>query len=104
MTYIILHDMVGELTTIPEIDFTESSEEGLGDAVYNAVEALMNSMENYDDSVESILNTSEDLVIFKSVEKVGDLDIKEFIRKNAVLDFENYEYQLYLKLKEKYEK
>lgn len=108
MTYIILRDTFGDLETIPGIEFTEFTEEELGDAVYNAVEAIMDSMDsmkNVDEySNEQILSSSEELAIFRSVDKVGDMMIEEFIKTNAVIDFENYEYNLYLKLKEKFEK
>lgn len=108
MTYIILRDTFGDLETIPGIEFAEFTEEELGDAVYNAVEAIMDSvdsMKNVDEySNEQILSSSEELAIFRSVDKVGDMNIEEFIKTNAVIDFENYEYNLYLKLKEKFEK
>lgn len=103
MTYIILRDTSGDLETIPGIEFTEFTEEGLGDAVYNAVEVIMNSMNVDEYSDEQILSTSEKLAIFRSVDKVGDIGIEEFIKTNALIDFENYEYILYLKLKEKFE-
>ena len=104
MTYIILRDTFGDLETIPGIEFSEFTEEELGDAVYNAVEAIMDSMNVNDYSNEQILSSSEELAIFRSVEKVGDVNIEEFIKTNAVVDFKDYEYNLYLKLKEKFEK
>lgn len=103
MTYIILRDMCGDLTTIPNIEFDEFNEEALGDAVFNAVETIMESMETEDYSNENILLASEELAIFRSVEKVGDLSIEDFIRQNAIINYEDHEYKLYLKLKEKYE-
>lgn len=104
MTYIILRDTFGDLETIPGIEFSEFTEEGLGDAIYNAVEAIMDSMNVDDYSNEQILSSSEELAIFRSVDKVGDMKIEEFIKTNALADFEDYEYNLYLKLKEKFEK
>ena len=104
MTYIILRDTFGDLETIPGIEFSEFTEEGLGDAIYNAVEAIMDSMNVHDYSNEQILSSSEEISIFRSVDKVGDMKIEEFIKTNALVDFEDYEYNLYLKLKEKFEK
>ena len=104
MTYIILRDTFGDLETIPGIEFSEFTEEGLGDAVYNAVGAIMDSMNVDDYPKEQILSLSEELAIFRSVDKVGDMNIEEFIKTNVLVDFEDYEYNLYLKLKEKFEK
>ena len=111
MTYIILRDTFGDgLETISNIGVDVIEKHELNDYICDAAEIVANE-EGYEDLntyiEESTLLMEETLVICEIVETIKDKSVDTYIKDvlKERLEKENKEeYELYLKLKEKFEK
>ena len=110
MTYIILRDTFGKgLETISNIGLEVIEKYQLNDYICDAAEIVANG-EGYEDLntyiQESTLLMEETLVICEIVETIKDKSVDTYIRdvlKGQVEKENKEEYELYLKLKEKFE-
>lgn len=111
MTYIILRDTFGRgLETISNIGLEVIEKHQLDNFIFDAADIVANE-EGYEDLnsyiEESTLLMEETLVICEIVETIKDKSVDTYIRdvlKGQVEKENKEEYELYLKLKEKFEK
>ena len=111
MTYIILRDTFGNgLETISNIGVDVIEEHQLNDYIYDAAEIVANE-EGYESLSEyikeSTLCMGETLVICEIVGELKGKDVDAYIDEVLMKRETEYtleEYELYLKLKEKFEK
>lgn len=114
MTYIILRDTFGDgLETISNIGLEVIEKHQLDNFIFDAADIVANE-EGYEDLnsyiEESTLPMEETLVICEIVETIKDKSVDTYIRDvlKGRVEKENKEnkeeYELYLKLKEKFEK
>ena len=112
MTYIILRDTFGRgLETISNIGLEVIDEHQLDDYIYDAAQIILrednqyNSVSDYHD--DGNIRMEEILVICEIVETIKDKSVDTYIRdvlKGQEKKENKEEYELYLKLKEKFEK
>ena len=111
MTYIILRETFGRgLETISNIGLEVIDEHQLDDYICDVADIVANE-EGYEDLnsyiEESTLLMEETLLIYEIVETIKDKSVDTYIRdvlKGQVEKENKEEYELYLKLKEKFEK
>ena len=111
MTYIILRDTFGRgLETISNIGLEVIEKHQLDNFIFDAADIVANE-EGYEDlntyTEESTLLMEETLVICEIVETIKDKSVDTYIRdvlKGQAEKENKEEYELYLKLKEKFEK
>ena len=112
MTYIILRDtFAGKLETISNIGLEVIDAHQLEDYICDAAEILLveddqyATMSDYEEDGNTPMR--ETLVICEVLDKIGNQKVDSFIQ-DALTNKENQkneeEYELYLKLKEKFEK
>jgi threonine dehydratase len=110
MTYIILRDTFGNgLETIPNIGVDVIEEHQLDDYIWDAAKTILaeDGYATVTDYDEENIALSETLVICEILEKLKDKTVPYYIDEVLMKRETEYtveEYELYLKLKEKFEK
>lgn len=110
MTYIILRDTFGDgLETISNIGVDVIEEHQLNDYIYNAAQIILaeDGYESMDTYNEENIPMSETLVICEILGELKGKDVDAYIDEVLMKRETEYtlkEYELYLKLKEKFEK